>query len=63
LIGKINTLAQILLAGCVIAHVGGWVDLAPAVAALIVVVTLTTLMSGAGYAGQAWRSIGPEQPS
>lgn len=63
LIGKINTLAQILLAACVIAHVGGWADLAPAVAPLIVVVTLTTLISGAGYAGQAWRSIGPERPS
>ena len=63
LIGKINTLAQILLAACVLAHVGGWIDLAPAVAALVVVVTLTTLLSGAGYAGQAWRSIGLEHPS
>jgi cardiolipin synthase (CMP-forming) len=63
LIGKVNTLAQILLAACVLAEVGGWIELGPAGAVLIAVVTLTTLSSGAGYAGQAWRSIGLERTS
>ena len=63
LIGKINTFAQILLAACALGHVGGWVDLAVAVEVLIVVVALTTLLSGAGYAGQAVRSIRSERTS
>jgi hypothetical protein len=33
------------------------------VAALIVVVALTTVLSAAGYVGQALRSIGSEQTS
>jgi cardiolipin synthase len=63
LIGKINTFAQILLAACALAHIGGWIDLAVAVESLVIVVALTTLLSGAGYAGQALRSIGSEQTS
>lgn len=63
LIGKINTFAQILLAACALAYIGGWIDLAFAVESLVVVVALTTLLSGAGYAGQALRSIGSERTS
>ena len=63
LIGKINTFAQILLTACALGHVGGWVDLDAAVEVLVVVVALTTLLSGAGYAGQAVRSIRLEQTS
>jgi len=62
LIGKINTLTQILLAASTIAHIGGWVDLL-LIQVLIVVVTFTTLLSGAGYVGQAVRSIGSERAS
>jgi cardiolipin synthase (CMP-forming) len=63
LIGKANTVAQILLAACAIAHIGGWVDLTVAVDGLIVLVTLTTLLSGAGYVAQALRPIGSESAS
>ena len=63
LIGKINTFAQILLAACALAHLSGWIDLALAVEALVIVVALTTLLSGAGYAGQALRSLRSEQTS
>jgi cardiolipin synthase (CMP-forming) len=63
LIGKINTFAQILLAASALGHVGGWVDLDAAVEVLVIVVALTTLLSGAGYAGQAVRSIRLEQTS
>jgi cardiolipin synthase (CMP-forming) len=63
LIGKTNTLAQIVLAACAIAHIGGWVDLAVAVHGLIVLVTLTTLLSGAGYVAQALRPIASERTS
>ena len=63
LIGKINTFAQILLAACALGHVGGWVDLDAAVEVLVIVVALTTLLSGAGYAGQAVRSTRLEQTS
>jgi cardiolipin synthase len=63
LIGKINTLAQILLAAAAIAHGGGWINLEWPVAALVVVVTLTTVLSGAGYAVQALRSVGAEPTS
>ena len=63
LIGKINTFAQILLTACALGHVGGWVDLDAAVEVLVIVVALTTLLSGAGYAGQAMRSIRSEQTS
>ncbi|MGH6899902.1 MAG: CDP-alcohol phosphatidyltransferase family protein [Geminicoccaceae bacterium] len=63
LIGKINTLAQILLAAGTMAPIGGWIDLAFTVDGLIVVVALTTLWSGAGYAAQALWSSGSEQTS
>jgi cardiolipin synthase len=63
LIGKINTFAQILLAGCALGHVGGWGDLDAAVEVLVIVVALTTLLSGAGYAAQAMRSVRSEQTS
>ena len=63
LIGKINTFAQILLAACALAYIAGWLDLAFALESLVVVVALTTLLSGAGYAGQALRSIGLERSS
>ena len=62
-IGKINTLTQILLAACAIAPIGGWIDLGLVIDALIVAVAVTTLWSGAGYAAQALRSIGPERTS
>lgn len=57
LIGKVNTFAQMLLAACVLADLGGWIDLALTFDALIIAVALTTLLSGAGYAGQAARSL------
>jgi cardiolipin synthase len=63
LIGKINTFAQILLAACALGHLGGWMELAATVKFLIIVVALTTLLSGAGYAGQALRSIRSERTS
>jgi cardiolipin synthase len=63
LIGKINTLAQILLAAAAMAQISGWIDLAVAVDGLVAVVTLTTVLSGAGYAAQALWSIGSEQTS
>lgn len=63
LIGKLNTFAQMLLAACALADIGGLVDLAGAVDSLVIAVALTTLLSGAGYAGQALRSIGSEQTS
>jgi cardiolipin synthase len=62
LIGKINTLAQILLAAAAIAYGSDWMDRA-SVAALIVVVASTTVLSAAGYVGQALRSIGSERTS
>jgi cardiolipin synthase len=63
LVGKINTFAQILLAACTIADAGGWIDLHAQVAALIVLVASTTVLSGAGYAVQAVRATGPEPAS
>ena len=63
LIGKVNTFAQRLLAASALGNVGGWVDLDAAVEVLVIVVALTTLLSGAGYAGQAVRSIRLEQTS
>lgn len=61
LIGKINTFAQMLLAACALADIAGWLDLGFVVDALVVAVALTTLLSGAGYAGQALRSFRPER--
>ena len=63
LIGKLNTFAQMLLAACALANVGGLLNLAVAVDVLIVAVALTTLLSGAGYAGQALRSVRAERTS
>lgn len=63
LIGKLNTLAQIMLAAAAIANSSGWMDLGSPVAALVVVVTLTTVLSGAGYAAQALLSVGAEPTS
>ena len=62
-VGKINTFAQILLAACTIADAGGWIDLDAQVAALIVLVASTTVLSGAGYAVQAVRAAGAEPAS
>ncbi|HEX2479735.1 MAG TPA: CDP-alcohol phosphatidyltransferase family protein [Geminicoccaceae bacterium] len=63
LIGKLNTFAQMLLAACALANMGGLMDLAVAVDLLVIAVALTTLLSGAGYAGQALRSVRSEQTS
>jgi cardiolipin synthase (CMP-forming) len=63
LIGKVNTFAQLSLAACTLAHAGGVIDLGMLVAVLIVAVSLTTVLSGAGYAGQALRALAPERAS
>jgi cardiolipin synthase (CMP-forming) len=63
LIGKVNTFAQLALAACTLAHAGGVIDLGMLVAGLIVVVLFTTVLSGAGYAGQAMRALAPERAS
>ena len=63
LIGKLNTFCQILLAACALAHGGGLVDLSEFVMVLIGAVTLTTLLSGAGYAAQAIRACRAESAS
>ncbi len=63
LIGKANTFAQLSLAACVLVHAGGLFDLGAPVAALIVVVSLTTLLSGAGYVGQGLRALDREHAS
>lgn len=56
LIGKLNTFAQIVLAAAALAHAGGLVDLSDMLWALVALVTVTTLSSGAGYAVQAARA-------
>jgi cardiolipin synthase (CMP-forming) len=53
LIGKANTLAQILLAVFVLAHAGGLVDLGVTVDVLVYVVAATTVLSGLAYAAHA----------
>jgi cardiolipin synthase len=63
LIGKVNTFAQLSLAACTLAHAGGVIDLGMLVAVLIVAVSLTTVLSGAGYAGQAVRVLAAERAS
>lgn len=63
LIGKVNTFAQLSLAAGALAHAGGLIDLDMLVAVLIVAVSLTTVLSGAGYAGQAVRALRPEHAS
>jgi cardiolipin synthase (CMP-forming) len=62
-IGKLNTFCQILLAACALAHGGELVDLSEFVVVLVAAVTLTTLLSGAGYAVQAIRAYRAERAS
>jgi hypothetical protein len=61
LIGKVNTFAQLSLAACALAHAGGVIDLGMLVAVLIVVVSLSTVLSAAGYAEQGVRALGRER--
>jgi cardiolipin synthase len=63
LIGKINTFAQLSLAACTLAHAGGVIDLGVLISALIVAVSLTTILSAAGYAAQGLRALDPERAS
>lgn len=63
LLGKANTFAQILLAAAALAHAGGLLVLEEQVAALIVTVTATTVLSGAGYAAQAIKALHAERRS
>lgn len=63
LIGKVNTFAQLSLAAAALAHAAGVIDLGVPVAALIVAVTVTTILSAAGYAGQGLRALDPERAS
>jgi cardiolipin synthase (CMP-forming) len=63
LIGKVNTFAQLSLAACTLAHAGGVIDLGTLVTVLIGAVGLTTVLSGAGYAGQAVRVLAAERAS
>ena len=63
LIGKANTFAQLALAACALAHAGGLLDLGMLVGALIVAVSLTTVLSGAGYAAQGLRALGAARAS
>jgi cardiolipin synthase len=63
LVGKVNTFAQLTLAACALAHATGVIDLAVPLTALIVAVTLTTILSAAGYAGQGWRGLDRERAS
>jgi cardiolipin synthase len=63
LIGKINTFAQLSLAACTLAHAGGVIDLGVLISALIVAVSLTTILSATGYAVQGLRALDPERAS
>jgi cardiolipin synthase len=63
LIGKVNTFAQLALAAGILAHAGGVIDLGAPVSALIAAVTLTTVLSAAGYVGQGLRALDPERAS
>ena len=63
LIGKANTFAQILLAAAVLAHAAGLLDLEEQLAALIITVTATTILSGAGYMVQAAKALQAEPRS
>jgi hypothetical protein len=63
LIGKVNTFAQLALAACTLAHASGVIDLGVPLAGLVVAVTLTTIASAAGYAGQGLRALDPERAS
>jgi cardiolipin synthase (CMP-forming) len=61
LIGKINTFAQLSLAACTLAHASGVIDLGVLIPVLIVAVSLTTILSAAGYAAQGLRALEPER--
>lgn len=61
LIGKVNTFAQLALAATTLAHAMGIIDLAVPVAALIVAVTATTILSAAGYVAQGLRALDSER--
>jgi cardiolipin synthase (CMP-forming) len=63
LIGKVNTFAQLSLGASTLAHAGGVIDLGTLVTVLIGAVALTTVLSGAGYAGQAMRVLAAERAS
>jgi cardiolipin synthase len=63
LIGKVNTFAQLALAAGILAHAGGVIDLGAPVSALIAAVTLTTVLSAAGYVGQGLWALDPERAS
>jgi cardiolipin synthase (CMP-forming) len=63
LIGKVNTFAQLSLGASTLAHAGGVIDLGTLVTVLIGAVVLTTVLSGAGYAGQAMRVLAAERAS
>src|SRR5262245_17908641 len=63
LIGKVNTFTQLALAASTLAHAGGVIDLGTLVTVLIGAVALTTVLSGAGYAGQAVRVLAAERAS
>jgi cardiolipin synthase len=63
LIGKINTFAQLSLAASTLAHAGGVIDLGVLISALIVAVSLTTILSATGYAVQGVRALDPERAS
>jgi cardiolipin synthase (CMP-forming) len=62
-IGKINTFAQILLAGGALAHAGGLIELGDMIGPMIAMVAFTTVASGAGYAVQAFRATRPGRAS
>ena len=55
-IGKINTLAQIVLAGTVLADIGLRLSIGGVVEVLIVLVAATTLVSGGSYLARWMRS-------
>jgi cardiolipin synthase len=63
LIGKINTFAQLSLAASTLAHAGGVIDLGVLISVLIVAVSLTTILSAAGYAAQGLHALDPERTS
>lgn len=61
LIGKLNTFAQLSLAACALAHAAGLPGLGALVAALVVAVSLTTVLSAIGYVVQGLRALDPER--
>lgn len=63
LVGKLNTLVQILLAACLLAHAGGLVAMADWIWPLIWAVAITTVLSGGSYIAQALRALDREPAS